>query len=158
MNLQLHDDDKNPLYRSWRNMKRRCYNTSYIGYEYYGGRGIAVCDEWLNDFDAFHDWSINNNYAVGLTLDRIDVNKDYSPDNCRWVTWKVQNNNTRFNHLITFKGVTKTLTEWCEALNLPRDPIYTRLNKLGWSVERALTTPIKVYRKVVKRHKDKGIC
>lgn len=158
MNLNVHDDDKNPLFRAWRNMKRRCYNTSYIGYEHYGGRGIAVCDEWLNSYETFRDWSINNNYAVGLTLDRIDVNKNYSPDNCRWVTWKVQNNNARFNHLITFKGATKTLTEWCETLDLPRDPIYTRLNKLGWPVERALTTPIKVYRKVVKRHKDKGIC
>lgn len=158
MNLSLHDDDKNPLYRAWRNMKRRCYNKSYISYEHYGGRGIAVCDEWLNNFETFRDWSISHNYSVGLTLDRIDVNKNYSPDNCRWVTWKVQNNNTRFNHLITFNGATKTLTEWCEVLNLPRDPIYTRLNKLGWSVEQALTTPIKVYRKVVKRHKDKGLC
>ena len=139
-------------------MRRRCNNPSYIGYEYYGGRGIKVCDEWQNNFEAFYNWSIENNYSIGLTLDRIDVNKNYEPSNCRWVTWKVQNNNTRFNHLITYKGETKTLTEWCETLNLPRDPIYSRLNKYGWSVERALTTPIKVYGKVVKRRENKGLC
>lgn len=155
--LTLHDDS-NRLYRIWRNMRRRCYKSSAKNYNYYGGRGIKVCDEWVDNFDAFHDWSTDNGYNNDLTLDRIDVNANYSPSNCRWVTWKVQNNNARFNHLITYNGVTKTLTEWCETFNLNRDAIYSRLNKYGWSVERALTTPIKVYRKGVERHKDKGLC
>lgn len=86
---------KDRLRQAWRNMKNRCYYEGYDSYPYYGGRGIGVCEEWLNDFKAFKKWALENGYEERLTLDRIDPNKDYGPDNCRWASWEVQGNNRR---------------------------------------------------------------
>lgn len=83
------------LYRIWKNMHSRCYNANVGNYSYYGGRGITICNEWLNDFSAFRAWALSHGYQDDLTIDRIDVNGNYYPDNCRWVTMKEQNANQR---------------------------------------------------------------
>lgn len=83
------------LYRIWGGMKNRCYNSHQINYKHYGGRGIAVCEEWLHDFTAFRDWAMSHGYRDDLTIDRIDNDKGYSPDNCRWVTMSEQRKNQR---------------------------------------------------------------
>lgn len=90
-----HGGTNTKLYAAWCNMKERCYNPKHEYYYLYGERGISVCDEWLHDFSAFRNWSLENGYADGLTIDRIDNYKGYSPDNCRWTTWSVQNKNKR---------------------------------------------------------------
>ena len=130
------------LYDIWVNMKQRCFNQNDQAYQNYGGRGIAVCDEWKDDFQAFYDWSVSNGYQDGLSIDRINNDGNYSPENCRWTDRNVQNRNRRNNHKITYNGVTKTVVEWAEEKNIPYELLLNRLNKLGWSVERALTTPI----------------
>ena len=83
------------IYRIWKAMHTRCLNPNSPPYKYYGGRGIDICEKWLNDFETFHSWAIDNGYQENLTIDRIDTNKGYSPDNCRWITMAEQNKNKR---------------------------------------------------------------
>ena len=122
-------------------MKRRCYDKWRTSYEYYGGKGIKICGEWLNSFEKFEDWAIKNGYSDGLTIDRIDTSKDYFPDNCRWVTRKEQANNRTSNMMVTMNGKTQTLKEWTTELNMNYGTVNSRINRLHWSVEDALTIP-----------------
>ena len=110
------------LYRIWSGMKSRTNpaTTLKIG-KHYAGRGIVVCQEWAESFEAFRDWALANGYRDDLTIDREENDGPYSPDNCRWVTQKVQANNKRTNIYITRNGVTKTLKQWCEDLGLNYD-------------------------------------
>jgi hypothetical protein len=133
---------KNRLYRIWANMKSRCYNPKASRYEHYGGKGVTVCDEWLNDFQAFYDWAMAHGYSDNLTIDRIDVNGNYEPRNCRWEHPKGQSNNLSVNRKITFNGMTKTLAEWAAVTGINRRTIAARLDVRGWSVEKALTVPV----------------
>lgn len=120
------------LYNIYASMKKRCYNKNDIAhYKRWGGRGIVVCSEWLNDFMTFYNWAISNGYREGLTIDRIDNNKGYSPDNCRWVTNKVQANNRRSNVHLTYNGRTQTIAQWSEELGINYKCLWKR-HKLGW--------------------------
>lgn len=118
-------------------MKNRCYYNKYPRYGDYGGRGIKVCDEWRDDFMNFYNWSMNNNYNDNLTIDRIDVDGDYEPLNCRWVTSKENGRNKRNNKNYTINGETHCLSEWCEILGLNYRTVQGRL-RLNWSIEKAL--------------------
>ena len=129
------------LYSIYRNMRTRCYNKNTTSYKDYGARGITVCDEWLNDYKLFSDWAMSNGYRDDLTLDRINYDKGYSPDNCRWVTTKVQSNNTRRNHYVTLNGITKTLKEWSEFYNINYRTVRDRLVR-GWNYYDALTKEV----------------
>ena len=129
------------LYNIYRHMITRCYCNTCDCYSDYGGRGITICKEWKENFLSFVNWSLNNGYSENLTIDRIDVNKGYSPENCRWTTLEEQQR-THKRRLIelTFKGQTKCITEWSRILNISQFTISRRLKK-GWSVERTLSTP-----------------
>ena len=137
-----HGMTKSSLYRVWVNMKDRCNNSNCKAYKNYGGRGIKVCREWNESSEVFMDWAVHNGYRQGLTLDRVDVNGNYEPSNCRWETMKKQANNRRNNATIEFEGESHTVTEWSEIVNIHRDTITYRL-KQGWSVKDALTKPVK---------------
>ena len=121
-------------------MIARCYNKNNSRYARYGGRGIAVCDEWLHDKETFFEWAMNNGYSDNLTIDRKDTNGDYSPDNCRWSTQKEQQNNRYNNIVVEHNGVSHTLGEWADITGIQRKTLWNRLRLLGWSVEKALTT------------------
>ena len=117
------------LYGCWQDMKNRCYNKNRKKYEIYGARGIKVCDEWKNNFKNFYDWAISSGYADNLTIDRIDVNGNYCPENCRWATLKEQANNTRRNHKITLKGKTMNLCEWLKKYKISSSSYHYRQKK-----------------------------
>lgn len=129
------------IYKIFQKMKQRCYNKNSTYYKNYGGRGIKICTEWLNNFQLFYDWAINNGYNDILTIDRINVNGNYEPSNCRWVDMKTQSNNKRNNHLIFYKGNNYTLSEISKIVGIKQSTIRARLKK-GWSVEKALTPQI----------------
>ncbi len=136
----MHGMKNTPLYKIWASMKIRCQNKCANRYERYGGRGITICHEWTNEngFMNFYNWAIKNGYKDGLSLDRINVNGNYEPSNCRWITMKEQQNNKSNNHLLTYNGKTQTISQWEEETGIKYATIYARL-KYGWSVERALT-------------------
>lgn len=127
------------LYQTWINMKQRCYNINNTHYNDYGARGITICDGWKNDFMLFYTWAMENGYRDDLTIDRIDVNGNYEPKNCRWVTMKEQANNKRCSHYLEYDGERLTISEWAKKLNVPAYLLRGRL-KLGWSIDRTLNT------------------
>lgn len=124
----------------YKGMMSRCYRKKDASYQYYGGRGIGVCDKW-HDFDEFEKWALESGFTVGLTLDRIDTTKDYSPENCRWATKKEQANNKRNTHFLTYNGETHTISEWSEISGINRSTLNNRLWR-GWSAEKIFTAPV----------------
>ena len=136
-----HDKSHSSEYRSWIGMISRCYNEKDTSYHNYGGRGITVCDEWLTSFSTFYsDLGDMPRDGHRYSIERINNNKNYNPDNCRWATYTEQANNKRNNVNLTFMGRTQTLAQWADELRLDRRTVWGRLNK-NWSVERALSTP-----------------
>lgn len=136
--------DNRRLYSIYNWMKRRCYNSKTPRYKDYGARGIGICDEWLNDkngFDNFVEWSITHGYSDNLSIDRIDVNGDYSPENCRWLTLTEQNSNKRDTLWVDYKGERIQLVKLCKKLNVTYDMVHNRIYSLGWDVEKAVSTP-----------------
>lgn len=117
------------LYHIRNGMIARCYNKNDKNFNKYGGRGIIICDDWKNSFEAFYNWAINNGYADNLSIDRIDVNGNYEPSNCRWATAKQQANNTRFNHCFTYNGVTRTIQEWADLKGVKRSTLHKRIER-----------------------------
>lgn len=131
-----------PLYNAWKNMRRRCGSPYAKGYENYGGRGIKVCEEWDKDPLVFIHWALANGWEEGLTLDRIDNNGDYCPENCRWISRAKQLLNRRNNRIMTLNGKSQTMKEWADELGISPLTLSNRVNRHGWSDEKALTTPI----------------
>lgn len=124
-------------------INRCCKPQNSDKYLDYGGRGITVCDEWTGSqgFEHFYEWAIKNGYENCLTLDRIDVNGNYSPENCRWITNKEQQNNKRDNVYITINNETLTMKQWSEKVGIPYNTVKQRIYK-GWSYEEAIFTPV----------------
>lgn len=132
---------KHPLYGAWKNMLNRCENPDNRNYHHYGGRGITVCDEW-HEFSNFIKWSDSvGGKPNGYSLDRIDNNGNYCPENCRWANTKTQSNNKRDNVVLTFNGQSKTLSEWSEITGIKRGVLQHRYQR-GWSTSDILTTPV----------------
>jgi len=134
-----HGESYTRLHKAWTHMKYRCHNPKAKGYEIYGGRGITVCEEWDGEhgYENFSQWAKNNGYEDGLTLDRIDVNGNYEPNNCRWSTAETQANNRRTNVILTANGVSKTRAEWCRERGINYGTVVDRM-KNGWTAEEAL--------------------
>lgn len=136
-----HGMSNTALYTVWGHMKQRCLNPQNQSYPDYGGRGIRLCPEWLA-FDPFMEWSLSHGYSTDLTLDRIDNDGDYCPQNCRWVDRKTQQNNRRNSIYITAYGETRPCAEWARITGIPKNTIRGRL-KTGWSGERAVSEAVK---------------
>lgn len=139
------------LYNVWCGIKSRCYNTSNKAWGRYGGREICMCEEWRNDFITFYNWALDNGYSENLSIDRIDVNGNYEPSNCRWATAKEQSDNKRCNILVTLGNETLDLQQWCDRIGIKRSTVNTRVKMCGWSYERALTTPVRAHKKYKER-------
>lgn len=136
-----HGLHKSRIYRAWINMRARCLNPKEQHYPDYGGRGIKICQRWLNSFKNFLDDM--GAPPEGTSLDRIDVNGDYCPDNCRWASNEVQANNRRNTVYLEYQGKTKPLSVWAKEMKIKRDTLSDRIFRSGWDIEKALTTPTK---------------
>lgn len=142
--FRKYDSSTETLRHVLSSIKQRCLNPKNSDYYLYGGRGITICKEWLDSVNGvalFVHWSLENGYKKGLSIDRIDNSKGYSPDNCRWVDNHIQGRNKRTNHLITFNEETHCLAEWAEIKGIKYHTLKQRINKYKWSIEDALTIP-----------------
>ena len=137
-----HGQSDSRLYRIWQNMKNRCYNHNVDRYDRYGGRGITVCDEWRNNFQAFYDWAMINGYSDSLSIDRINIDGNYTPDNCRWITMPEQADNKSTSRIFEYNGSSHTVSEWSKISGISRDVIWNRI-KRGWSIEKVLSQPVR---------------
>lgn len=129
------------MYAAWRNMRYRCNNKRAKAYPSYGGRGIKVCTEW-DDFSTFHEWSMKNEYQEGLSIDRINNDDGYYPENCRWANYNEQSNNRRSSHYLTHNGKTLSATQWARELGLNAHTVFSRIRKGGLSVEEILSQAV----------------
>ena len=136
-----HGDSQARLFKIWEGMHERCLREKHPHYKDYGGRGIAVCNEW-NEYVSFKKWAFENGYTDNLTIDRIDQNGNYCPDNCRWATMQEQQNNKRNNHYISLNSEAHTISEWSEMLGINKTTLKERLAH-GWSDEATIMTPVR---------------
>ncbi|WP_339260903.1 hypothetical protein [Lysinibacillus sp. FSL K6-3209] len=137
---KTHGQSGTKLYYVWVEMRQRCRNVKSKKYKHYGGRGIQVCNEWQK-FENFFKWSHSNGYKEGLSLDRIDVNGNYEPTNCRWATQLVQVNNTRKTPMYYYKGKEQSLADWARELNLNYYTLRSRA-RIGWTPKAMFETPM----------------
>jgi len=140
--LSIKGSIESRIYNVHNSIKSRCYNSKTREYKWYGAKGVKMCDEWLKSPVAFNDWCIKNGYKSKMDIDRIDGNGDYSPENCRIVTHKVNMNNIKNNRIVTWQGVTKNCSEWAEHLGVDISAFYCRVNR-GWELERIFNQPYK---------------
>lgn len=132
--LTTHGAKNTKLYAIWCSMKDRCTRNNNKDFEHYGGRGIKVCEEWMRDFSAFRDWAIESGYNQNLTIDRINVNGNYCPDNCRWVDWNTQANNRTNSIYIEYNGETHTCAEWSKITGINYYTLRNRM-KAGMNID-----------------------
>ena len=135
-----HGGTNTRLYVIWKSMRQRCGNPNNNRFYVYGAKGISIVPEWDN-YETFREWAESNGYSDGLTIDRIDANRGYGPENCRWVSQKVQQNNRTNNRRIVCDGEIHTLTEWAEIVGIRTSTLHARISK-GWSADRAIHTPV----------------
>lgn len=138
-----HGCEPRKLHEAYNNMLTRCYNSNYFLFRRYGGRGIKVCDDWRESYINFRDWALVNGWEPGLSLDRIDNNKDYCPENCTWSTVIEQANNRSNNRYLAYRGETDTMANWSRRTGIPYWELQRRLDKAGMSIEEALSMPYK---------------
>lgn len=131
-----HGESRSRLYREWAAMRNRCYNKNSHDYNRYGGRGIIVCDEW-QEYWPFREWAHKSGYDDSLSLDRKDVNGNYCPENCCWITMAEQQSNKRTNVYIEYNGTKKTVAQWAKELGMRKESISYRI-KAGWTPEECL--------------------
>lgn len=138
----MESNSRKNLVKTFSHMQSRCYNTNDKRYKDWGGRGIKICNEWMNDIEKFIQWAVSNGYQKGLSIDRIDNDGDYCPQNCRWVTLAENNQNRRSSKYYTYNGKTQNLQQWCNEYSVPRSMVNKRL-EMGWDFGKALFTPKK---------------
>lgn len=137
----------NRLYNIWYAMNYRCTNPKHRAYKDYGAKGIKVL---FTSFESFVDWSLENGYKANLTIDRINNEESYSPSNCRWVTYKEQENNRTNNTLITYNNETHTIAEWADIFGVNYDLLVTRLTKNNYNFEQAINKPSEKRERLIK--------
>lgn len=134
------------LYSTLQSMKARCTRPTHGRYQYYGARGIKVCDEWVNPengFDVFADWALSHGYTDEMTIERIDINGNYCPENCKWIPMREQARNKGTTFWVVYKGEKVSLGELCERLNLNYQTMHDRLTERGMTIEEAVERPIR---------------
>ena len=134
-----HNKSKTRLYRIWRNMRNRCYWKKHPQFYLWGGKGVIVCDEWKNNFLNFYNWAINNGYNETMTIDRIDGDGDYCPENCRWVSMKEQANNTKNVRFFEYNGERGTIWFFSKKYNVSEKLMRSRIQQ-GWTIKDAIET------------------
>ena len=139
----VHGLSNTRLYDVWQNMKKRCFNKKRKQYKDWGGRGITICDPWM-DFFGFSQWALSNGYRDDLTIERKDNNGNYCPENCTFIPIGMQSKNRRNIHLIEYHGEIKSISDWARCFDVKQNTITDRLRR-GWNVERALNTPTKSF-------------
>lgn len=152
-----HGDTGTRLYNIWVDMRMRCEDRGHKSQKVYGARGIKVCKEW-QDYAAFKQWAISNGYEENLSIDRIDNDKGYFPENCRWATSAEQARNTRRNRYISINGESHLIREWCKILGIVSPcTVYRRVREYGWDYEKALTTPSMKYSEFSNQRVSEGL-
>ena len=142
---KIHGETNSKLYRVWENIKKRCYDPNATGYNHYGGRGISMCDEWKDSYVTFREWALQHGYQFNAdrkecTIERINVDGNYCPENCKWANMKEQGNNKRNNRIIKIDELSLTVPQWAERMGVDPRLIHCRLNR-GWNEYDAVMIP-----------------
>lgn len=152
---RIHDESHTRLHNIWCGMNNRCCEWHKHNNRY-GNRGIKVCEEW-SDYTKFAEWARSHGYADGLSIERVDVNGDYCPENCTWIPLGKQARNRTTTYWVEYQGERMSLAEAAEKAGLPYKQVWYRINRSGWSVEKALSTPLKRPPELLEKCKERGL-